>query len=189
VSEGLGGSQWNTFHKQRGKEPAGAVERVRGERAEYGPPEDGCNELEDQLGNQEYEVFRLEHNFRKNSNLATLPLSQATSLPTVLHTSADDHPLRSHDGRPVQFNSSRTGSPSIPSEPDIELNDMSVRGEEPPPPDEELGHSRTEPTMEGGRRSVLSPPLGGIALFLAPVIIVSGMTASHGDNWKLAFVG
>jgi uncharacterized membrane protein len=37
--------------------------------------------------------------------------------------------------------------------------------------------------------SILKVSLSGVAVFLAPVIIVSGMTASHGDNWKLAFVG
>jgi cytosine/uracil/thiamine/allantoin permease len=29
----------------------------------------------------------------------------------------------------------------------------------------------------------------GISIFLAPVIIVSGMTASHGDGWKQMFFG
>jgi hypothetical protein len=29
----------------------------------------------------------------------------------------------------------------------------------------------------------------GISIFLAPVIIVSGMTANHGDGWKLLFFG
>jgi hypothetical protein len=32
-------------------------------RAEYGPLEDDCNALEDQLGSQEYELTRLEENF------------------------------------------------------------------------------------------------------------------------------
>jgi len=29
----------------------------------------------------------------------------------------------------------------------------------------------------------------GTSIFLAPVVIVSGMTASHGDDWKRIFFG
>jgi hypothetical protein len=29
----------------------------------------------------------------------------------------------------------------------------------------------------------------GISIFLSPVVIVSGMTASHGDGWKQMFFG
>jgi hypothetical protein len=32
-------------------------------------------------------------------------------------------------------------------------------------------------------------PLHASAVFLAPVIIVSGMTAVQGDKWKLMFIG
>ncbi|KAN0095177.1 hypothetical protein V8E51_015888 [Hyaloscypha variabilis] len=38
-------------------------------RAEYGPLEDDCNALEDQLGSREYELTRLEENFAKLCNI------------------------------------------------------------------------------------------------------------------------
>jgi hypothetical protein len=31
--------------------------------------------------------------------------------------------------------------------------------------------------------------IAAVSGFLAPIVIVSGMAASHGDNWKGAFVG
>jgi hypothetical protein len=31
--------------------------------------------------------------------------------------------------------------------------------------------------------------IAGISIFLAPIVIVSGMAASHSDNWKGTFVG
>jgi hypothetical protein len=39
-------------------------------RAEYGPLEDDCNALEDQLGSEEYELTRLEEAFKKTCTLA-----------------------------------------------------------------------------------------------------------------------
>lgn len=42
------------------------LERLRGE---YGPLEDDCNALEDQLGSEEYELTRLEENFVRICNL------------------------------------------------------------------------------------------------------------------------
>jgi hypothetical protein len=48
-------------------------------RAEYGPLEDDCNALEDQLGSQEYELTRLEENFVRICNLAVPQESQPSS--------------------------------------------------------------------------------------------------------------
>jgi hypothetical protein len=48
-------------------------------RAEYGPLEDDCNALEDQLGSQEYELTRLEENFVSICNLAVPQESQPAS--------------------------------------------------------------------------------------------------------------
>jgi hypothetical protein len=48
-------------------------------RAEYGPLEDDCNALEDQLGSQEYELTRLEENFVRIYNLAVPQESQPSS--------------------------------------------------------------------------------------------------------------
>jgi hypothetical protein len=119
-----------------------------------------------------------------------LLLSQTTSPPPILRTSTDNQPHQSHDGGTSQTNHPRQGSPARRSEPDIELNDMSSREmEEPPPPEEEFEDTRTQRIGEERPRSIFSLPLCGIAIFLAPVSIVSGMTASHGDNWKLTFVG
>ncbi|PMD21187.1 hypothetical protein NA56DRAFT_645882 [Hyaloscypha hepaticicola] len=49
-------------------------------RAEYGPLEDDCNALEDQLGSQEYELTRLEENFVRICN-SIVPLDSGPSSP------------------------------------------------------------------------------------------------------------
>jgi hypothetical protein len=110
----------------------------------------------------------------------------------ALRTSVNSPPRQSHDGGTSQANHSRPGSPSRRSAPDIELIDTSSREvEEQPPPDEAFGHNRTQSVRRGRPPCMFSLRLYlcGIAVFLGPVNIVSGMTASHGDNWKLAFVG
>jgi hypothetical protein len=111
--------------------------------------------------------------------------------PPALRTSGDDPPRQNHDGVTSQTNGPRPGSPGRWIGPDIEMSDISLRDveSEPTPPNDEPGHNITQAISSQKVTSIFSLPLCGIAVFLAPVNIVSGMTASHGDNWKLAFVG
>jgi hypothetical protein len=46
-----------------------------------------------------------------------------------------------------------------------------------------------EPSNHQGYQEWLLLVISGFAIFLAPIVIVSGMAASHGDNWKGAFFG
>jgi hypothetical protein len=109
--------------------------------------------------------------------------------PPILQTSAGDLPHQNHDGGTSYANQSLQDTPIVQSGPDIELNQISSRDvEDPAPPDGHDGHNRRRSTAERAP-SIFSLPLCGAVIFLAPVNIVSGMTASHGDNWKLAFVG
>jgi hypothetical protein len=110
--------------------------------------------------------------------------------PPALRTSGDDPPRQNHDGVTSHTNGPPPGSPGRWIGPDIEMSDISLRdGEsEPPPPNDEPGDNTTQAISSQKVTSMFSLPLCGIAVFLAPVNIVSGMTASHGDNWKLAFV-
>ncbi|PMD22459.1 hypothetical protein NA56DRAFT_88118 [Hyaloscypha hepaticicola] len=111
--------------------------------------------------------------------------------PPALRSSGDDPRRQNHDGDISQTNGARPGSPGRWTEPDIEMSDISLRDveSEPPPPNDESGDNITQAIRPQKVTSIFSLPLCGIAVFLAPVNIVSGMTASHGDNWKLAFVG
>jgi hypothetical protein len=111
--------------------------------------------------------------------------------PPALRTSGDNPPRQNHDGVTSQTNGPRTGSPGRWIGPDIEMSDISLRDveSEPPPPNDDPGDNITQAVSPQKVTSIFSLPLCGIAVFLAPVNIVSGMTASHGDNWKLAFVG
>lgn len=121
---------------------------------------------------------------------AIFQTSQNTSPPPSVRASADNPPLQRHDGRTSQLNRSQPRSPYISAGPDIELSGLSSREvEEPPPPGRGFENTRTQGLGEESYRSMFSLLLCSIAIFLAPVNIVSGMTASHGDNWKLAFVG
>jgi len=112
--------------------------------------------------------------------------------PPSSRTSVDDPPRENHNGSTTQLNDPRPGSSGGRIGPDIEIemSDISLRDveSEPPPPNDEPGDNGTQ-TITHKVTSMFSLPLCGIAVFLAPVNIVSGMTASHGDNWKLAFVG
>jgi hypothetical protein len=116
---------------------------------------------------------------------------QNVSSTPPLRTSGDDPPRQNHDGSTTQLNGPRPGSPGRRTEPDIEMSDISLRDveSEPPPPNHEPGDNTTQATSPQKVTSMFSLPLCGIAVFLAPVNIVSGMTASHGDTWKLTFVG
>jgi hypothetical protein len=120
----------------------------------------------------------------------TLPLSETTSPPSIYGTATGVSPLQSHDGPASQLNHPPPASPPIRSAYDIELNDLSSReAERPPPPEENGDDTRAQQVGERRHKGFFPPWLCGLAVFLAPVNIVSGMTASHGDNWKLAFVG
>jgi len=120
----------------------------------------------------------------------TLPLSEMTSPPSIYGTATGVSPLQSHDGPASQLNHPPPASPPIRSAYDIELNDLSSReAERPPPPEENGDDTRAQQVGERRHKGFFPPWLCGLAVFLAPVNIVSGMTASHGDNWKLAFVG
>ncbi|KAE9376090.1 hypothetical protein N431DRAFT_454672 [Stipitochalara longipes BDJ] len=117
------------------------------------------------------------------------PPSQTTLHPTVPSTIADNPPLNHQDDRPTQA-SRPPGSPPIRLRPEIEPTGLFSRdADAPPPPEEIVEDDRAQRIGEERCGSMLLLPLCGIAIFLGPVNIVSGMTASHGDNWKLAFVG
>ena len=111
--------------------------------------------------------------------------------PPALRTSVDDPPHQNHNGSTTQLNGPGPGLPGGRIGPDIEMSDISLRDveSEPPPPNDDPGDNITQAIGPRKVTSMFSLPLCGIAVFLAPVNIVSGMTASHGDNWKLAFVG
>lgn len=115
--------------------------------------------------------------------------SQGTPPPQISQGCTSGPQQQRHDGSPLQRNHLGSELPTGPSEVDIELNGMSARGEDPPPPDEEVGDSRTQSIQQTRNRSCFSLSLGGISVFLGPVNMVLGMAASHGDNWKLAFIG
>ncbi|KAN0112333.1 hypothetical protein V8E51_005284 [Hyaloscypha variabilis] len=115
-------------------------------------------------------------------------LSQGVLPPSVPPTIANIPPSN-QDDRPTQVNSA-PNPPPIEYRLDIEQSDPFPREEESPPPPDEGGENNRELRSEEERhQSLFLLPLYGIAVFLGPVNIVSGMTASHGDNWKLAFVG
>ena len=111
--------------------------------------------------------------------------------PPVLRTSVDNPPRQNDNGFTTQLNGPGPGLPDGRIGPDIEMIDISLRDveSEPPPPNDDPGDNITQAISPQKVMSMFSLPLCGIAVFLAPVNIVSGMTASHGDNWKLAFVG
>ena len=124
---------------------------------------------------------------RQNLTPASHP-SQGVLPPSVPPTSANIPPSN-QDDRPTQVNSA-PNPPPIGYRLDIEQSDPFPREEESPPPPDEGGENNRELRSEEERhQSLFLLPLYGIAVFLGPVNIVSGMTASHGDNWKLAFVG
>ncbi len=112
------------------------------------------------------------------------------STPT-LQTRGDDPLRQNHDGSITQLNGPQPGPPDRWTGPDIEMSDISLRHaeSEPPPPNYEPGDNITQAINPQKVTSMFSLPLCSIVVFLAPVNIVSGMTASHGDTWKLAFVG
>jgi len=119
------------------------------------------------------------------------PQSQPAIPFVVPPSNSGDPPLSSQDGHPVQMNHP-VESPPIRPLPDTELRGPFLgEPEAPPPPERQIEHNITARTGEErpAPQSILLLPLCGIAILLGPVNIVSGMTASHGDNWKLAFVG
>jgi hypothetical protein len=115
--------------------------------------------------------------------------SQTASSLTDLQTSLDSPQHQNHDGTSSPTSYPESVWPAGGPELSIPMNDMSSRDEERPPPDEEFGDNVVNGFGTQSRGSVFLLPLCGFAVFLAPVVIVSGMTASHGDNWKLAFIG
>jgi hypothetical protein len=67
----LGAGESNVYVNKEGVTLQELFQNCEKLRAEYGPLEDDCNALEDQLGSQEYELTRLEENFVRiyNSNV------------------------------------------------------------------------------------------------------------------------
>jgi hypothetical protein len=121
--------------------------------------------------------------------LSPQPLQSASS-PPVLQASVANSPRQSDDGGTSHMSHPLPDLPVIPSGAGIELSEMPLREmEESPPPEEQSRHDRTRSLRTEGPPRMCSHSLCGVAIFLALVNIVSGMTASHGDNWKLAFVG
>jgi hypothetical protein len=123
------------------------------------------------------------------SSTPTFQYLQAPPSPPALRIEAEDPPPPSNDGGILPTDAPLSESLPTQSGRDIELNDRSsreVNGS--PPSDEDVGSNRIQSIRMRRPWCTFSLLLCGIAVFLAPVNIVSGMTASQGDNWKLSFV-
>jgi len=72
------------FRSREGKTLQELLQDCENVRSEYGPLEDQCNALEDELGSQEFELTRLEKNFVAICSLAIPPQSRSPSYDMVL---------------------------------------------------------------------------------------------------------
>jgi hypothetical protein len=135
------------------------------------------------LNNKRFEIDSEKRKWWLNQQLASSP-------PDLQQPRVGNPSRQTHGETASQTNHPQIVSPVVPPESSIQLHDMSSgEADESPPPDEDLAGNRTQWIRAESRQSIFKLPLCGVAVFLAPVIVVSGMTASHGDNWKLAFLG
>jgi len=101
------------------------------------------------------------------------------------------------DGREIrtsiegsQLNFSEPPNERLDIEEGIQLVEIRPREEPPQPPTDPVpNHNLSNISARSQCGDVFLLSISGVAIFLAPVNIVAGMTASQGDNWKMAFVG
>jgi hypothetical protein len=79
----------SNYITSEGETLQGLFQECEQARAEYGPLEDDCNALEDQLGSEEYELTRLEENFMRICNLIIPHHSRSPSLEIGLEGRSD----------------------------------------------------------------------------------------------------